>query len=267
MNALQHVLATASCGLRPVRRRQVGDQGRMGTLLHHPRDRRHLHGRPELSWAPPSSGGAISTAISDWDAGESNLDVNGPDFLSRESTGATGALQNAVVNPDEQAPRTDEFMLQYRAAARQGLRGARDGDLQPGDRSIPAPEHQAAVRGVQHPDHEHRSGRGRGGRQRRRSGHDHHVLRLCGRVRRPGIPATDALQRSARGSELQVDGVRALAALRQQLAVPGVLQRDQDRRAVPDRLRGSAAGSERRDLTGNQTWEWGARMSGSYLFP
>jgi hypothetical protein len=52
-------------------------------------------------------------ANSDWDTGESNLDVNGSDFLSREVTGATGSLANAVVNPDEHAPKTDEFMAQY----------------------------------------------------------------------------------------------------------------------------------------------------------
>jgi outer membrane receptor protein involved in Fe transport len=50
---------------------------------------------------------------SDWDPGESNLALNGPDFLLRETTGATGGLANAVVNPDEKAPYTDELMAQF----------------------------------------------------------------------------------------------------------------------------------------------------------
>jgi hypothetical protein len=39
-----------------------------------------------------------------WDAGESNLDPNGPDFVSR-----TG-FQNLVPNPNERQPKQDEFM-------------------------------------------------------------------------------------------------------------------------------------------------------------
>lgn len=50
---------------------------------------------------------------SDWDPGESNLALDGPDFLLREVTGATGGLANAVINPDEKAPKTDEFMAQF----------------------------------------------------------------------------------------------------------------------------------------------------------
>lgn len=50
---------------------------------------------------------------SDWDTGESDLSLNGNDFLVREVTGATGGLANAVINPDEKAPKTDEFMAQY----------------------------------------------------------------------------------------------------------------------------------------------------------
>jgi outer membrane receptor protein involved in Fe transport len=56
-----------------------------------------------------------------WDTGESNLNLNGSDFLSRESSGAGGGLQNAVINPDERAPKTDEFMLQYEQQLVTGL--------------------------------------------------------------------------------------------------------------------------------------------------
>jgi outer membrane receptor protein involved in Fe transport len=57
----------------------------------------------------------------DWDFGESNLDVNGSDFISRESSGAGGGLQNAVINPDENAPKTDEFMAQFEHQLGRGI--------------------------------------------------------------------------------------------------------------------------------------------------
>lgn len=49
----------------------------------------------------------------EYDTGEVNLDVNGPDFQSRSFTGQGGALANGIVNPDETQPYTDEYMVQF----------------------------------------------------------------------------------------------------------------------------------------------------------
>ena len=66
-------------------------------------------------------------------------------------------------------------------------------------------------------------------------------------------------------SRLEIAVSRRLA---QQLAVPGVLQRDEDRRAVPDvAMRRPFLDPNAEINEGNHTWEWGARASGSYLFP
>ncbi|MBI2835510.1 MAG: TonB-dependent receptor [Acidobacteria bacterium] len=47
-----------------------------------------------------------------YDAGEVNLDPNGPDFISRGLLGLTGPLANGVINPKEEEPWTDEYTLQ-----------------------------------------------------------------------------------------------------------------------------------------------------------
>jgi hypothetical protein len=53
-----------------------------------------------------------------WDAGEANLDPNGPDFVSR-----TG-FQNLIPNPDELQPKQDELMasFEHELAANLGIR-------------------------------------------------------------------------------------------------------------------------------------------------
>ena len=54
----------------------------------------------------------------DYDRGEVNLDLNGPDFISRSVGGAGGALANGLVNPDQKQPYTDEYMLQFEREVR-----------------------------------------------------------------------------------------------------------------------------------------------------
>lgn len=49
----------------------------------------------------------------DYDAGEIDLNTNGPDFLSVGLLGLGGALANGVVNGSETQPWTDEYMLQF----------------------------------------------------------------------------------------------------------------------------------------------------------
>jgi hypothetical protein len=48
----------------------------------------------------------------DYDPGETNLDPNGGDFLSRSISNVTASLVNGIVNPDEKQAYTDEYMLQ-----------------------------------------------------------------------------------------------------------------------------------------------------------
>jgi hypothetical protein len=47
-----------------------------------------------------------------WDAGESNLNLNGTDFLSLSLAGQFTALGRGVVNPEETQPYTDEYSIQ-----------------------------------------------------------------------------------------------------------------------------------------------------------
>ena len=47
-----------------------------------------------------------------YDTGETNLSLNGPDFLTQTLSGQGGALANGVANPDESQPYTDEYSLQ-----------------------------------------------------------------------------------------------------------------------------------------------------------
>jgi len=48
-----------------------------------------------------------------YDTGETNLNLNGPDFLSQTLSGQGGALANGVANPDELQPYTDEYSVQF----------------------------------------------------------------------------------------------------------------------------------------------------------
>ena len=48
-----------------------------------------------------------------YDTGETNLALNGSDFLSQTLSGQTGALANGVANPNEQQPYTDEYSVQF----------------------------------------------------------------------------------------------------------------------------------------------------------
>ena len=48
-----------------------------------------------------------------YDPGETNLNLNGPDFLSQTLSGQGGALANGVANLDETQPYTDEYSVQF----------------------------------------------------------------------------------------------------------------------------------------------------------
>ncbi|MBI2835511.1 MAG: TonB-dependent receptor [Acidobacteria bacterium] len=48
-----------------------------------------------------------------YEAGEVDLNPNGPDFISTSLLGATGALANGIVNSNETEPWTDEYTLQF----------------------------------------------------------------------------------------------------------------------------------------------------------
>jgi hypothetical protein len=48
-----------------------------------------------------------------YDPGEVNLDVNGPDFREQTLAGVGEFDANGVINPDEVAPQTDEFLAQF----------------------------------------------------------------------------------------------------------------------------------------------------------
>jgi len=48
-----------------------------------------------------------------YDPGETNLSLSGPDFLSQTLSGQGGALANGVANPSESQPYTDEYSVQF----------------------------------------------------------------------------------------------------------------------------------------------------------
>jgi len=48
-----------------------------------------------------------------YDPGETNLGLSGPDFLSQTLSGQGGALANGVANPSESQPYTDEYSVQF----------------------------------------------------------------------------------------------------------------------------------------------------------
>lgn len=56
-----------------------------------------------------------------YDRGEVNLDLNGPDFISQTGVPGYAGLQGGVVNPDETTPHTDEYMLQFERQLTQTL--------------------------------------------------------------------------------------------------------------------------------------------------
>jgi hypothetical protein len=49
----------------------------------------------------------------DYNPGEVDLSLSGGDFIRRTFSGQTGALADGIVNPDEEQPYTDEYMLQF----------------------------------------------------------------------------------------------------------------------------------------------------------
>jgi hypothetical protein len=70
----------------------------------------------------PMANNVISTAVYRWrdlnanrdyNVGEVNLDPNGSDFLSLSLTGTFSSAGRGIPNPDEKAPYTDEYSLQY----------------------------------------------------------------------------------------------------------------------------------------------------------
>lgn len=70
----------------------------------------------------PMANNVISTAVyrwrdlnfnRDWDPGEVNLDPNSNDFLSLSLTGTFSSAGRGIPNPDEKAPYTDEYSLQF----------------------------------------------------------------------------------------------------------------------------------------------------------
>ena len=102
----------------------------------------------------------------------SNLDPNGPDFVSRDR------VQNLIPNPNELQPKQDEFMASSRARAGAEFRLRVNGIHSIAHQRLPPAEHLPAPRPLQHPDHEPRSGRGRLAEHGRRSGHVLHLLRV-----------------------------------------------------------------------------------------
>lgn len=204
---------------------------------------------------------------SDWDPGESDLDVNGPDFLAREQSGATGGLQNAVINPDEKAPKTDEFMLQYEQQLATGFAMRVTGIY-----SL-ATDQYRLLNTLRPPEAFNipitNADPGPDGRVGTADDPGTFITvfdyadELAGLdFQRPTLFNDPAADRSYTSMEFAVS--RRLANTWQFQASYSATRIDEP---FPTAYEDALMNPNHEIFAGNQTWEWGARASGSYLFP
>jgi hypothetical protein len=203
----------------------------------------------------------------DWDFGESNLDLNGPDFLSRESSGVTGALQNAVINPDEKAPKTDEFMLQFEQQLVTGLAVRVTGiySLATDQYRIlnTARPREVFNIPITNPDPGPDGVVGTGDDPGTTITYFDYADEYVGLdFQRPMLFNDPAADRSYKSAEVAVS--KRLSNNWQFRASYSATRIDEPfQTAYEDAL----AEPNYEIFAGNQTWEWGARASGSYSFP
>ncbi len=127
-----------------------------------------------------------------YESGEVNLNPNGADFQ-----GLSGST-DAVPNPNEKIPRTDEFSLTFEREVMANWAVRATGIYSRNFNQYPPGRNTAAARGVQHSDHQPGSRSRRPRRHGRRSGHVHDLLRLPRRIAWPRVRRHDAGQRSRR---------------------------------------------------------------------
>lgn len=204
---------------------------------------------------------------SDWDPGESNLALDGPDFLLREVTGATGGLANAVINLDEKAPKTDEFMAQYEQqfAAGFALRVTGIYSVETDQYRLLNTKRPYSVFNIPvtvtdpGPD----GVRGNGddpGTALTFYDYDNQYAGLSNQ--RPMLYNDPLADRNYKSTELAV--ARRLANNWQFRASYSVTKIDEP---FPTSYATAFLDPNAEINEGNHTWEWGARASGSYLFP
>jgi outer membrane receptor protein involved in Fe transport len=203
----------------------------------------------------------------EWDFGESNLDVNGSDFISRESAGATGALQNAVVNPDEKAPRTDEFLLQYEQQLVTGLavRGTFIYSLATDQYRLlnVLRPYEAFNIPITNPDPGEDGEVGTGDDPGTTVTYFDYADELAGlEFQRPTLFNDPLADRNYKSMEFALS--KRLSNNWQFQASYSATRIDEP---FPTAYEEALLDPNHEIFTGNQTWEWGARMSGSYQFP
>ena len=203
----------------------------------------------------------------DWDFGESNLDVNGPDFISRESSGAGGGLQNAVLNPDENAPKTDEFMLQYEqqlvtgfAVRVTGLYSLATDQYRLLNTARP---YEVFSIPITNPDPGADGRPDTGDEPGTFVTYYDYANQYAGLAfQRPTLFNDPLADRSYKSMEFAVS--RRLANNWQFQASYSATKIDEP---FPTLYTEAFLDPNAEIFTGNRTWEWGARASGSYLFP
>lgn len=204
---------------------------------------------------------------SDWDPGESNLDVNGPDFLSRASSGAGGGLQNAVINPDERAPYTDEFMAQFEqqlgggvAVRVTGIYSAAKDQYRLLNTARPYSVFNIPIT---NPDPGPDGRQGTGDEPGTRITFFDYANSLAGLAnQRPTLFNDPLADRSYKSVEVAVS--RRLANKWQFRASFSATKIDEP---FATEYEEALLDPNAEIFSGNQTWEWGGRASGSYLFP
>lgn len=204
---------------------------------------------------------------SDWDFGESNLDPNGPDFISRESSGVTGALQNAVVNPDETAPKTDEFMAQFEQQLVRGLAVRVTGiySLATDQYRVLNPARPAEVFNIAFtsPDPGPDGEVGTGDDPGTTITYFDYPDEYAGLdFQRPTLYNDPAADRSYKSVEVAMS-----KRLSNNWQFRGSYSATRIDEPFPTAYEDALVDPNFEIFTGNQTWEWGARASGSYLFP
>ena len=109
----------------------------------------------------------------DYDAGETDLNPTGPDFLEQTGMEFDDLPPNFVNNPDEKQPRTDEWSLSLERELIPNFAIRVTGLYTRSTRHLPGPELPAALRLLQHSGHESGPGSRWDARDRGRRGPGH----------------------------------------------------------------------------------------------
>ena len=255
-----------TCRVRRDGRRQDGDQGRLGPLRSHARDSAGGDvGSTATSARRRPGRGTTSTATSAYEAGEVNLDPNGPDFVS------IAGPQRRPPKPCPTRTRSSRRSTSSRSSLERELMPnfavrvtgiySRTTSTPIGSLSVDRPYEVYNI-----PDHEPGPGARRGGRDGRRSGDVRDVLttillRCAGASSRDTMLINDpghdhtykSFEIAAQQAALESRGSSWRPTRRRRISFP--VGTEQEPPSIPTRI----------STWRINTWEWLFKMSGAFL--